>query len=58
MGVAIFGGAGCQTLAPPQQQQLEAAEEVHYDLNPEFAQAAEVIGTLLYYVLPFVQCYH
>ena len=58
MGVAIFGGAGCQSLSPPQQQQLQAVEEMQGDVNPEFAEAAEVVGTLLYYVLPFFQCYH
>ena len=46
LGVAIVACAGCQRLAPPQQQQLEAAEEMHRDVNPEFAEAAEDVGTL------------
>jgi hypothetical protein len=54
LGVTLFGVAGCQSLAPSQQQQLQAAEEMHRDVNPEFAEAAEVVGTLLYYVL---QCF-
>jgi hypothetical protein len=54
LGVTLLEVAGCQSLAPPQAQQLQAAEEMHRDVNPEFAEAAEVVGTLLYYVL---QCF-
>lgn len=51
LGVTLLGVAGCQSLAPPKPEQLQAAEEMHGDVNPEFAEAAEVVGTLLYYVL-------
>jgi hypothetical protein len=53
LGVTLFGVAGCQSLAPPSEQQLQAAEEMHRDVNPEFAEAAEVVGTLLYHLLHF-----
>ena len=58
LGVAVFGFAGCQTLAPSQQHQLQAAEEMHANLNSELAEAAEVVGTLLYYVLQCFPGYH
>jgi hypothetical protein len=58
LGVTIFGCVGCQSLAPTQQQQLEAAEQMHGDVNPEYAEAAEVTGTLLYYVLQWFQWFH
>ncbi len=57
LGVAISGWTGCQSLAPTQQQQLEAAEEMHRDVHPEYAAAVEVIGTVLYYVLQYFQCF-
>ena len=57
LSVALSGWTGCQSLAPTPQQQLEAAEEMHRDVNPEFAEAAELIGTVLYYVLQYFQCF-
>jgi hypothetical protein len=54
LGVTLSGLVGCQSLAPPQAQQSQAAEEMHRDVNPELAEAAEIVGTLLYYVL---QCF-
>jgi len=57
LSIAILGCTGCQSLAPTPQQQMEAAEEMHRDVNPEYAAAVEVIGTVLYYVLQYFQCF-
>jgi hypothetical protein len=54
LGVAILVGAGCQTLAPSQQQQLRAVEQHDEDINPELAVPVTVAGTLLYYVFCFL----
>jgi hypothetical protein len=51
LSAMLFGVVGCRSLAPPQSEQLQAEEEMHRDVNPEFAEAAQVVGTLLYYVL-------
>jgi hypothetical protein len=48
--VALLGGVGCQTLARTPEQQLRSAEDIHSEINPEFAPALEIIGICLYYV--------
>ena len=51
LGVTLFEVAGWQSLAPPQEQTLQAEEEMHRVVNPQFTEAAEVVGTLLYHIL-------
>jgi len=51
--VVFLAGAGCQTLAPSREQQLQAVSPMNVEVNPELAEPVTVAGTLLYLALPF-----
>lgn len=48
VGLLLIACAGCHTLAPTPQQQLQA-NDANHSVNPELAGPLECIGTFLYY---------